>query len=53
MLANAAVAVQALGATVDMTSRTMGERTRRFAMYLDDGEVTSLTIPPLTAASSG
>jgi len=28
-----------LGVTVDMTSRTMGVRTRRFAMYVDDGEV--------------
>ena len=33
------VVIQALGVTVDMTSRTMGVRTRRFAMYVDDGEV--------------
>ena len=33
------VGFQALGVTVDMTSRTMGIRTRRFAMYVDDGEV--------------
>ena len=33
------VTLQALGVTVDMTSRTMGVRTRRFAMYVDDGEV--------------
>jgi len=33
------VVLQALGVTVDMTSRTMGIRTRRFAMYVDDGEV--------------
>lgn len=33
--------LQALGVTVDMTSRTMGERTRRFAMYVDNGEVSS------------
>ncbi len=33
------VVFQALGVTVDMTSRTMGVRTRRFAMYVDDGEV--------------
>ena len=31
--------LQALGMTVDMTSRTMGTRTRRFAMYVDNGEV--------------
>ena len=36
---------QALGATVDMTSRTMGERTRRFAMYIDDGEVRVSSYP--------
>ena len=35
------VVFQALGVTVDMTSRTMGVRTRRFAMYVDDGEVHS------------
>ena len=35
------VCVQKLGMTVDMTSRTMGVRTRRFAMYVDDGEVIS------------
>jgi len=35
---------KALGATVDMTSRTMGERTRRFAMYIDDGEVKAVSI---------
>ncbi len=35
------VGLQALGVTVDMTSRTMGVRTRRFAMYVDDGEVQS------------
>ena len=33
--------LQALGVTVDMTSRTMGVRTRRFAMYVDNGEVSS------------
>jgi len=35
---------KALGVTVDMTSRTMGERTRRFAMYVDDGEVKAVSI---------
>ena len=33
--------LQALGVTVDMTSRTMGVRTRRFAMYVDNGEVST------------
>ncbi|KAL0045153.1 hypothetical protein WJX82_010227 [Trebouxia sp. C0006] len=35
---------KALGVTVDMTSRTMGVRTRRFAMYVDDGEVKAMSV---------
>lgn len=35
---------KALGVTVDMTSRTMGTRTRRFAMYVDNGEVKAVSV---------
>ena len=45
VLGRVTLLLQALGVTVDMTSRTMGERTRRFAMYVDNGEVSSCLLP--------